>query len=107
MILSGISINDIKDNLLDKTRFARTLNSIFVQSLGEEKDGKQLLVFAIEGDDVEDVEKSLMGQLNKLFDICVLSGKGNNGNVSLEDYFDVELVAVQSNDDAQSVSIQS
>lgn len=103
MILSGISINDIKDNLLDKTRFARTLNSIFVQSLGEEKDGKQLLVFAIEGDDVEDVEKSLMGQLNKLFDICVLSGKGNNGNVSLEDYFDVELVAVQSNDDAQSV----
>ena len=100
-------MNDIKDGLLDKTRFARTLNSIFVQSLGEEKDGKQLLVFAIEGDDVEGVEKSLIAQLNKLFDISVLSGKGDKSSVSLEDYFDVELVAVQSNEDAQSVSIQN
>ena len=107
MIITGLHINDVKNNLLDKTRFGRSLNSIFVQSLSsDKKDTKQLLLFTIEDlDDDADIQKDFMKQLGDLFDICVLSSKGDDNNALLQDYFDIELVSTQSKNDAQSVSI--
>lgn len=105
MIITGLHINDVKNNLLDKTRFGRSLNSIFVQSLSsDKKDTKQLLLFTIEDlDDDADIQKDFMKQLGDLFDICVLSSKGDDNNALLQDYFDIELVSTQSKNDAQSV----
>lgn len=121
MIVTGIQMFDLidGDNNILETRFARTLNSIFVQALSESSSKeddkkKRLLLVAVDTTSSEDnqeildeeLKKNFMNQLQQLFDICVLSRKGidtNDGDTALEDYFTVELIPIQSNDDAQSV----
>lgn len=103
VVLTGITVDDASD--LGNTRHGRTLGAIFSgRLLCPAAERKTLLILAVDGGgfDEEEVKRAV----KDLFDACVL-GLGESVVVEdvkeLEDLYDLEVLSVESEDDANKV----
>ena len=107
IVLTGVTPADC-DGIVD-TRHGKTLHSIFASRLDgsevneneDDESEKTLLIVAVEGG-VED-EESLLSEISSIFDACAYEATGTS-DISLDDIFEIQIISVNSSDDAETVS---
>lgn len=101
IMVDGVTEGDIETGLR-YTRHARTLTALFRARLAHTSEGTQSVVLCVAGPVDDDTQSTLQKEVKGIFDAAAVETEVSSSSFS--DLYDIQVVSVQSQDDARAVS---